>query len=108
MAEENSGKLCKASLPELHVLYYKTFQVAFLTQICDKTQTYMYSRYRKKNLCKTQFCVLHRVFISGSPQYLSGRYLKSVLCMLSKHAMAREMAKKKSEEEMGSHDFSIR
>jgi len=37
-AEDNSDKLCKASLPELHVPYYKTFQVDFLTQICDKTQ----------------------------------------------------------------------
>jgi len=67
MAEKSLGKHCMGSLPELHVPYYKTFQVHFLTQICDKTQTYVCSCYRKKNLCRTQICVQHRVCISGSP-----------------------------------------
>jgi hypothetical protein len=36
-AEKNLDKLCKGNLPELHIPYYKRFQVDFLTQICDKT-----------------------------------------------------------------------
>ena len=59
-AENKSDKLCKASLPEVHPPYCETFQVAFLTQICDKTQTYVYSRYTK------YVCVKHRSVFTQS------------------------------------------
>jgi len=76
MAEKNLDKLCKGNLPELHIPYYKRFQVDFLTQICDKTQMYVYSRYRKK------ICVKHRSV--ADTEYVfqvapTGRYLKYTL-----------------------------
>jgi hypothetical protein len=63
-AEQNSNKLCKGSLPELCIPYYKTFQVDFLTQICDKTQTYIYT------LCKTQICVYTEYVFQVAPSEL--------------------------------------